>query len=439
VKTWCGVLGWVVVAVVVSGVAVAADEISQVKDLERQTWEVYVKKDLAGLKKITAPDFMFSDGESTQNWADTEKGFASENITGYKLGEMQALRVTPEMVILTYAAEQMGTFDGKDISGRLAVASVWVKRSGKWLTVFVHEVPLPKKVAAVEEGTSKTAMKLKVDHAGVCGYQLESLQAVFTDVGLKAEYGGAHATGGTHNALLGFDDGSYIELIALQHPESASGEDAQQWTALKPDVARACFWATDEPDIQASVASLRQAGLEIADPKAGSRKKPDGSVLAWQTAAVDEGNGGNILPFLIQDKTPRSARIQPSTSVKGSDLRGIEVVVLGVKDLDASVALYRRAYGFAAPVTTTDSAFGAKMAYFSGSPVLLAAPLDGNSRMTAQLDKYVQGPIALLLGTKDFAGSKDRLKLSSETAWFGRKVAWFDANKLHGARLGVVE
>jgi hypothetical protein len=282
-------------------------------------------------------------------------------------------------------------------------------------------------------------MQLKVDHAGICSYQLEPMQQAFAAIGLKTEYGGAHATGGTHNALLGFDDGSYIELIAARDPETMRGEDTEQWTSLKPDMARACFWAVDVDDIGSSVQQLREAGLKIAGPQNGSRKKPDGTVLQWQTAAVNEGSSADILPFFIQDKTPRSARIQPSTSVKGGDLHGIEIVVLGVKDLDAGIALYRRAYGLPAPTLATDSQFGAKLAFFPGTPVLLASPVNETSWIKNQIAKFGEGPIALLLGTTNFSASRLRLKLSGETTWFDRKLAWIDLTKLHGARMGVIE
>jgi len=78
---------------------------------------------------------------------------------------------------------------------------------------------------------SSAPIPLKLDHVGICAYDLQSLQDAFASVGLRAEYGGAHATGGTHNALLGFDDGSYIELIALQKPGSVSDD---RWNTSKP-------------------------------------------------------------------------------------------------------------------------------------------------------------------------------------------------------------
>jgi hypothetical protein len=293
--------------------------------------------------------------------------------------------------------------------------------------------------AAGQQPPSDSPMKFSVDHAGICAYQLEPTQKAFASVGLETVYGGAHASGGTHNALLGFDDGSYIELIAPQHPESLSGAEARDYEAVKPDRAQTCFWASGSANILKDVERLRQRGIGIESPQLGSRKRPDGILVAWDTARVDEKNGGDILPFFIEDRTLRSTRIQRSPSVKGSELRGIEWVVLGVKDLDQSIALVRKAYGWPAPTLATDAGFGAKIAYFSGTPVLLASPLDKSSWLAARLEKSGQGPIALLIGTKDFAGSSKRFKLSGDASWFGRKVGWFDAEKLHGARLGVVE
>jgi len=97
---------------------------------------------------------------------------------------------------------------------------------------------------------SSASIPLKLDHIGICAYDLQSLQDAFASIGLHAEYGGAHATGGTHNALLGFDDGSYIELIALQQPGSVTDD---RWNSLKPGVSHACFWAVHTDDKAADV------------------------------------------------------------------------------------------------------------------------------------------------------------------------------------------
>jgi hypothetical protein len=282
---------------------------------------------------------------------------------------------------------------------------------------------------------SSASIPLKLDHVGICAYDLQSLQDAFASVGLSAEYGGAHATGGTHNALLGFDDGSYVELIALQKPGSVTDD---RWNSLKPGASYACFWAVHTDDLKAQVDAFRKAKLETSDPQPGSRKKPDGTVLQWQTAATPDDKGGDILPFAIQDVTPRSLRIQPSTSVKGSELTGIKRVVIAVNDLNAAIALYRRAYGLGEPQLATNQDFAAKLAYFPSTAVVLAFPLSKDSWLSEHVRQFGQGPVAVLLGAKNVKIAADRALLVGKTSWFGSEVSWFPPEKLQGVRLGVI-
>ena len=71
---------------------------------------------------------------------------------------------------------------------------------------------------------SKTVV-LELDHVSVCGSNLDTLRQAFTDVGLTPDVGGAHSNGITQMALLGFDDASYIELIAPVKPGTTAGSD----------------------------------------------------------------------------------------------------------------------------------------------------------------------------------------------------------------------
>jgi hypothetical protein len=279
------------------------------------------------------------------------------------------------------------------------------------------------------------AQTLNVDHAAICGYELKSLQDAFAAVKLTAPYGGAHATGGTHNALLGFDDGSYIELIALQRPGTGEGP---RWNGLSSGISRACFWAIHSDNLDTDVKKLRAAKIEISDSVANGRTKPDGAVLKWKAAAVPDDKGGDILPFMIEDVTPHSARIQPSPSVKGSELTGIKRIVIGVQHLDTAIALFRQAYELPAPETADSKELGAHLAWFAGTPVILAAPTGGNSWLAAHLKEFSQAPVALLLGTKDLKKSAQRAPLIETTTWFNKKVAWFPPEKLEGVKLGVI-
>jgi len=257
-----------------------------------------------------------------------------------------------------------------------------------------------------------SASSLKVDHASVCGSELEAMQRAFADVGLKTEYGGPHANGVTHMALIGFEDGSYLELIA---PQKAGAVERSDWAKFMAANAGACAWAVAVADIGSELARLKGSGVKAEGPFPGSRTRPDGTVLDWQTARVGSGTPGATLPFLIQDKTPRSLRIQPAAGVKGSGLTGIAMVVLGVRNLDAAIALFRQAYGWLSPLQEEHTEFGAKMAQFSGTPVALAAPLDRSSWLAERLEQFGESPIALMLGTQHFDSAVGRFNLQGDS------------------------
>jgi glyoxalase-like protein len=278
------------------------------------------------------------------------------------------------------------------------------------------------------------AKHIKVDHASVCGSHLEALQKSFASVGLAADYGGPHAHGGTQMALLGFEDGSYLELIA---PKQGGSAGDSSWGKMIAGDAGPCAWAIGSSDLGGDIDQLKERGMAVEGPSAGSRTRPDGKVIEWETAAVGMAAPGSVLPFIIQDKTPRQLRVQPSASVKGSGLKGIEIVVIGVKDLEAATALFRRAYGWIAPTIEDHKEFGARLAYFSGSPVILAAAVDDKSWLTERLQKFGESPVAYLLGASDL--KRSRFALSPTEKWFGRNVNWFDATSLGGIRLGVVQ
>ncbi len=281
-----------------------------------------------------------------------------------------------------------------------------------------------------------TPMQIKVDHASVCGSDLNRLRTGFASVGLATDFGGPHAHGGTQMALLGFDDGSYLELIA---PQKAGSPVDSGWAKMIAADAGPCAWAIGSHDLKADVARFKHQGLPVDGPAPGSRTRPDGKVIAWETAMVGSATPGSTLPFMIQDKTSRKLRVQPSASVKGSPLTGIAVVILGVHNLDAATALFRRAYGWNAPTLEDHPEFGARLAYFPGSPVVLAAPLGEHSWLSERSRTFGESPVAYLLGTPDLASASNRYKLSPESKWFGRNLAWFDAAKLNGIRLGVIQ
>lgn len=286
---------------------------------------------------------------------------------------------------------------------------------------------------AVADTPEKKTVVLELDHVSVCGSNLDTLQQAFTDAGLKPDFGGPHGNGVTQMASIGFDDESYLELIAPVKPGVTEGSD---WGKFMSADSGPCAWAVGTVVLADEVDRLKKAGIAVTEPKRGSRKRPDGMAIEWTTADVGPGTPGSLLPFMIEDRTPRMWRFQNSESVKGAPVMGIENVVLGVNNLDESIALFRKAYGWSEPLTENQKDFG-KLAYFPGEPVILAAPM-GGGWLADRIGKFGQGPVAYLLGTRDFNTAAKKYKLSGTKIWFAQKVGWFDAGKLKGTKLGVI-
>jgi len=284
--------------------------------------------------------------------------------------------------------------------------------------------------APAQENKSTT---LELDHAVICGSNLDTLRQSFTDVGLTPDIGGPHGNGMTQMAILGFDDGSYIELLA---PAKAGAAAGSEWSKFLSEDAVTCAWAVGNTALLVEVDRLKKAGIAVTTPERGSRKRPDGMSIEWMASNVGNGTPGSMLPFVIEDETPRAWRVQISPSMQGAPVSGVENVVLGVNNLDASIALFRKAYGWAEPLIENQKDFG-KLAYFPGEAVILAAPSSGGW-LSDHLAKFGESPVAYLLAARDWAAANKKYKLSGSKTWFGQKVAWFDASKLKGVRLGVI-
>lgn len=272
---------------------------------------------------------------------------------------------------------------------------------------------------------------LELDHVSLCGSNLDSLRQAFTDVGLTPDFGGPHGNGVTQMAAIGFDDGTYIELIA---PVKAGVTTGSEWAKFMGEDAVTCAWAVGTNVLLEEVDRLKKAGIAVTAPEPGSRKRPDGMSVEWKTAGVGTGTRGSVLPFIIEDETPRAWRVQTSASVQGAPVSGVENVIVGVSNLDSSVALFRKAYGWAEPIIESQKEWG-KMAYFPGQPVILVS---GGGWISERIAKFGESPVAILLAARDFPAAVKKYKLGGTKTWFGQKMAWFDAGKLKGVRLGVI-
>jgi hypothetical protein len=287
---------------------------------------------------------------------------------------------------------------------------------------------MPKSVLFALACVPLMAAELKVDHATVAGKDVRAMQQALQAAGLASEYGGPHSNHATEMALTSFPDGSYLEQIAIQPNADPAAVAAHEWHKQLQANGGPCAWAVRPADINAEITRLRAVSIQVSDARKNGRKRPDGVQIEWEAAQVGAGNG-NFFPFLIHDFTPRERRAYPSGKPTTSDFTGVTKVVIGVKDLDASIAQFKRAYGFPEPERQDDPEFGAKLAWFPGTPVVLAAPLSTQSWLDARIRQYGETPSAFILG------STRPLDAHNSGAWFGKHVAWADSAKL-GWHLG---
>ncbi|SMO64568.1 VOC family protein [Halorubrum cibi] len=236
-------------------------------------------------------------------------------------------------------------------------------------------------------------MDLRIDHVTVAGRDLDRLVDAFDEAGFPVEYGGRHSNGVTHMAIVGFRDGSYVELISTLEPDA----DSPWWDAPIRGDGGPCAWAVDVDDIEAASADLRDRGVRVDGPSGYERTREDGTLVEWDLTYLEEGDPGSTLPFLISDRTPRERRVRPTGDLDSSPIVGIDAVVLGVADLDAAVGRFETAFDADAPTFGESPDLDAETASFPDLPVTLAAPR-GEGWLADRLEEFGPRPVAYLLG-----------------------------------------
>jgi Glyoxalase-like domain len=187
-------------------------------------------------------------------------------------------------------------------------------------------------------------MPTMIDHVVVVVRDLEVASADAEHAGFTVTPGGEHAGGATHNALIPFVDGSYIEVIAFREPDER--QPHKWWPRLSKGEGLVDF-ALLSSDLAAEATEISARGLAIPPPADNGRLRPDGERLKWRAVQTQETVGESGLPFIIEDITPRSLRV--SNDAKATTHRngttGIAGVTVVVGDIDEAARRFRAVLG----------------------------------------------------------------------------------------------
>jgi hypothetical protein len=261
-------------------------------------------------------------------------------------------------------------------------------------------------------------MMTGIDHVVILVRELDLAMDDYGRLGFTVERGGTHP-GGTHNALIAFADGAYLELIAFENPEQPSFHP--WYDALRLGEGLVAF-ALGASDLAAGAAALRGRGLAIDGPADGSRLRPDGVALAWRTAGVGTGPRGRQRPFLIEDVTPRSLRVASGPLARhANSVVSLVDVTLAVVDLARATA--DLAALLETPVPDATEVDGARQVRFATprGAIILAQPTGPDEALAAAVTARGDHLYAATLGT---------MRQGGEPA--------FNADLAHGANLRFV-
>lgn len=186
-----------------------------------------------------------------------------------------------------------------------------------------------------------------IDHIVVVVPDLETAIANYTELGFSVIPGGRHPIG-THNALIAFADGAYIELIAFFEPNPT-----HRWSQLLEQGGGLIDYCMQTNDLDADSAAFRAAGVPMTDKMPLSRVRPDGYKLDWVLAIPTTTQG--YTPFLIEDITPRGERM-PKQTTHANGVTGIDSVTIVVSDRFAADAFGKVAGSEGTPITRPEIA-----------------------------------------------------------------------------------
>lgn len=238
----------------------------------------------------------------------------------------------------------------------------------------------------------------RIDHIVILVRNLDDAIDTYRGLGFTVVPGGVHP-GGTHNALVAFQDGTYLELVAFQEPERAEQARDHRWYPFTSTDGGIIDFCLDVDDVAAAIGDIASRGLDFSGPMPGARTRLDGAQVSWRVGQPPLDRTGE-LPFFIDDITERAVRVPDGEATRHPNgVGGVRAIVIAVRDLPEAVELYGKLLDQPTPPHAADEAHTAEAVIFrvGDQQIMLAYPSGPDSPLVERIQRRGDGPYEIVL------------------------------------------
>ena len=258
-------------------------------------------------------------------------------------------------------------------------------------------------------------MPASIDHIVIASADLDVAIANARSAGFTVVPGGVHGSGNTHNALIGFADGAYLELFS---PTVQGRAADHRWFPRILKGGGLVDFCLLGADLATEVAQIRARGIEYSAPFSMARVTPAGTRIEWMLSTAPYPTGEKGWPFIIEDKTPRSLRVpHEADQIRHSNgAAGVAGMTVLVRDVEKSSAEYAAILGTRANASEKSRSFSLGHAWIEVREAV-------DPEETEHLERFGQGPYAITLWARSEGARPGDGDLLDPALFSGAKIS----------------